>query len=160
MSTSADAMARTNGAVHDEHNIRGFFGDYRFLSNFHPCSIVHGFTYPSVENAYMAQKTLNEDIQLQFTDPNLSSKDAKRIGRTIPLRPDWEQVKFEVMYDLNWYKYNTHQDLKNLLLLTGYRYLEETNWWNDKIWGVCNGDGRNMLGKCLMRIRAELMYPL
>ena len=34
--------------------------------------------------------------------------------------------------------------------------LVEDNWWGDKFWGVCNGEGENHLGKLLMKIRDEL----
>jgi predicted NAD-dependent protein-ADP-ribosyltransferase YbiA (DUF1768 family) len=42
------------------------------------------------------------------------------------------------------------------LLATGDEYLEETNWWKDTFWGVCNGEGLNKLGNILMMVREEL----
>ena len=44
--------------------------------------------------------------------------------------------------------------LKELLLATGTAELIEGNTWNDTYWGVCNGKGKNMLGKTLMDCRA------
>lgn len=37
---------------------------------------------------------------------------------------------------------------------------EETNYWNDTDWDVCNGDGENKLGKILMNTRNYFMTPL
>jgi predicted NAD-dependent protein-ADP-ribosyltransferase YbiA (DUF1768 family) len=42
------------------------------------------------------------------------------------------------------------------LLATGDTYLEETNTWGDIWFGVCNGIGKNYLGKMLMEIREAL----
>lgn len=142
-------------AVHDQGNVKGFFGPYRCFSNFHPCSVVfEGITYPSTENAYMAAKT--KDLDKREPLQVLSPKDAKAYGRSLKLREDWEQVKFDIMYDLNLQKYTNNADLKKILLDTRGRYLEETNWWGDVVWGVCNGKGENNLGKTLMRVRETL----
>ena len=34
--------------------------------------------------------------------------------------------------------------------------LEEGNTWGDRVWGVCQGQGENRLGKILMKVREEL----
>lgn len=47
-------------------------------------------------------------------------------------------------------------DLAQRLLETGEKYLVEGNTWNDTLWGVCNGRGRNLLGLMLMEIRKLL----
>jgi predicted NAD-dependent protein-ADP-ribosyltransferase YbiA (DUF1768 family) len=47
-------------------------------------------------------------------------------------------------------------ELAEKLLATGDEELVEGNTWNDRFWGVCRGEGRNELGKILMRVRAEL----
>ena len=154
MSTSNDAMNRTNGAIHDENNIKGFFGEFRWLSNFHPVEIEYDeLVYPSVEAAYMAQKTTDHNIRKQFT--TLGPKEAKKLGRSIKLRDGWEDMKLGIMHHLNTLKY-AQEPLKSMLLSTGNKYLEETNWWNDKCYGVCNGVGENNLGKIIMKIRDSL----
>jgi predicted NAD-dependent protein-ADP-ribosyltransferase YbiA (DUF1768 family) len=53
-------------------------------------------------------------------------------------------------------KFTQNADLKEKLLATGKRYLEETNWWNDVTWGVCKEVGQNLLGEILMDTRAHL----
>ena len=52
-------------------------------------------------------------------------------------------------------KFTRNLDLKEMLLETKGKYLEETNWWGDKFWGVCNNTGQNQLGQLLMAIRDE-----
>lgn len=131
----------------------GFTGEYEFLSNFYPCSIEYeGLSYTSTEHAYQAAKTLNLEDRLQISLVDSPGK-AKQMGKRVELRPDWEQIKDKVMFDLVLQKFNA-LDLREKLLATDNKYLEETNWWNDRYWGVCKGTGKNMLGVILMNVRA------
>lgn len=131
--------------------IRGFFGEYRYMSNFHLSPVVFdGVTYPCVENAFQAAKTFDLEQRKPFV--TLEPGQAKRAGRKVQLREDWEQVKDSVMEDLVRQKFS-QKELKDKLLATGDTYLEETNWWKDTYWGVCNGIGKNTLGKILMKVR-------
>lgn len=142
-------------AVHDDKNVKGFFGPFRWLSNFHLCPVqFEGHVYPATENAYMAAKTL--DLEARKPLLTMAPFQAKAYGRTVALREDWEQVKLDIMYQLNKQKFEWHPELRAALLATGDKYIEETNWWGDRIWGVCTGTGENHLGKILMRIREEL----
>lgn len=135
--------------------IRGFEKEYRFLSNFEPCEIEYdGQTYLSSEAAYQAAKTLDKTVRSQFQ--TLDASASKKLGRKVEMRPDWDQVKDAVMMEILTYKFTQHPTLKEKLLATGDQYLEETNWWGDTYWGVCNGVGRNQLGKTLMQIREKL----
>lgn len=135
--------------------IHGFFMEHRCLSNFHEAPLtIDGITYPSSEHAYMAQKSLNRDVQLEIS-MIVGSNKAKKFGQNIVLRPDWEYYRVAAMLQVLFRKFEDH-DLAMVLLNTGDKYLEETNWWNDKFWGVCNGKGLNMLGKCLMIVREDL----
>jgi len=60
------------------------------------------------------------------------------------------------MYEVCLAKFKQHADLREKLLSTGSVQLIEGNDWNDREWGVCNGTGKNKLGKILMRIRGVL----
>lgn len=141
--------------VHDENNIKGFFGEYRWLSNFHVCPVMwNEFMFESSEAAYQAAKSLNPEVWAEFT--KIEPKDAKSAGRKIEIREDWDEVKLKFMYDINLDKYWRNPELGEKLLATGDKYLEETNWWNDTFWGVCKGKGENHLGKTLMLIRKKL----
>jgi hypothetical protein len=80
---------------------------------------------------------------------------AKRVGRTLELREDWEQVKEAIMELLLWEKFKD-EPLRTQLLETGTASLVEGNYWGDRYWGVCRGEGKNRLGVLLMRVRANL----
>ena len=71
------------------------------------------------------------------------------------LRPDWETEKISIMRALLRLKF-ADPALRAQLVATGVRPLVEGNRWGDRFWGVCGGNGQNMLGKLLMEIRAEL----
>lgn len=132
-----------------------FDGEYRFLSNFYPANVTfEDMSFPSVEHAYVAAKTLdrNERVRICY----LTTGAAKRYGRTLKLRPDWEDIKIEVMGNLVLQKFTRHPHLKKMLLATGDQELVEGNHWGDTFWGVCKGKGQNVLGRILMLVRAEL----
>lgn len=146
---------RCSGWVHDDKNIKGFFGDYRFLSNYHICPVIYeDIPYTSTEAAYQAAKCFNMDDKKQFQ--YLSPSRAKSVGQLVTLRDDWDDAKLSVMFDICYDKFTRNKDLQELLLKTGDKYLEETNWWKDQFWGVCDGKGKNHLGHILMMIRAHL----
>ena len=81
--------------------------------------------------------------------------EAKKLARKLPIRPDWEEVKDQIMLDLVRIKFSK-SGLKKALLATGDAELIEGNTWNDTYWGVCKGVGQNKLGKILMQVRKEL----
>lgn len=132
--------------------INSFSGRYNWLSNFFPCDIeLDGLWYNSVEHAYQAAKSLDINERNKIRECKFASE-AKRIGKTISLRADWEDIKLEIMENLLKQKFN-NKYLKNLLEDTGTQELIEGNWWHDTYWGECNGVGHNMLGKLIMKIR-------
>ena len=135
--------------------INGFFNEFRFLSNFYPSKIfVDGIYYPTVEHAFQAQKTLNVEDRIEISRAETPSI-AKKMGRQLTCRSDWEKIKIEVMEKCLREKFFI-PTLKEALITTNDFYLEETNTWNDTFWGVCRGVGENHLGKILMKIRDEL----
>lgn len=130
-----------------------FRGEYWFLSNFYPISIeFEGDVYPTVENAFQAAKTLNKSERTIFKtcSPNL----AKKIGRQVTLRPDWEQVKVNIMKELLRIKFANPLLKSKLLELNGP--IVEENFWGDTFWGMCNGTGQNVLGQLLTNLKEEL----
>lgn len=132
-----------------------FRGKYWFLSNFAPCKVKYnGKTFMTVEHAFQAAKCEDEteqDIFLYVDTP----AEAKKWGRLVKLRPDWETVKVEVMTDLIRQKFN-NENYKKLLLDTLDEYIVEGNTHNDTFWGVCKGKGQNKLGEIIMNVRKEL----
>lgn len=134
--------------------INSFDGEYRFLSNFHESPIKEGvITYPTVEHYFQAQKTLDYEERLMIARA-ATPGEAKRMGRQVTLRKDWEDVKISVMEKGLRMKFAI-PELRDKLLATGEEELVEGNWWGDTCWGVCKGVGANNLGKLLMKIREE-----
>ncbi len=146
----------------DENRITRFTEKHDFLSNFYPCAVeLDGVLYTTVEHAFQAAKTLDPDerYKIQITS---SSGAAKRIGRRVHLRPDWEEVKYSIMENLVRDKFTRHPDLREKLLATGNAELIEGNTWGDRTWGMVRDKktgefiGRNHLGRILTRVRDEL----
>jgi hypothetical protein len=132
-----------------------FDGGYAFLSNFWPGPVVlDRVTYPTVEHAFQAAKTRNRHERESIAALPTPGA-AKRAGRKVTLREDWERVKVGIMEELVRQKF-ADPELAGRLLATGDEELVEGNTWNDRFWGVCRGQGLNELGKILMRVRAEL----
>lgn len=133
-----------------------FRGKYSFLSNFFPVKIFfQGLEYPTVENAFQAAKTTDETLRRQFQ--NISPSEAKKLGKTLPLREDWNEVRIQTMAELLAIKFS-HIELRKKLLQT-CGVLVEDNYWHDNFWGRCTCDrcssklSENLLGKMLTALR-------
>jgi ribA/ribD-fused uncharacterized protein len=135
-------------------DILEFQGKYRWLSNFWPTQVVlDGQIFPSVENAYQAAKT-NPLQRAQFR--YCTAWQAKRLGRTVEIRADWEQEKVPTMRALLAQKFSQGSELGEKLKETGDCQIIEGNYWGDVFWGVCKGRGQNWLGKLIMEQRTIL----
>lgn len=140
--------------VHDDYNVKGFDGRYRFLSNFYPAPVYfEGIKYPSSEHAYQAAKTENPATRASMFI-NCTAGQAKKQGKILTIREDWSRIKFDVMSSIVFDKFYRNMDLRLELLATGKKYLEETNHWHDTYWGVCDEKGENNLGIVLMGVRS------
>ena len=97
--------------------IDNFDGEFAFLSNFYesPCEF-EGVVYPTVEHAFQAAKTLDQLERQEIAAAPTPGK-AKRMGRKVQLREDWELVKTDVMRECLKSKFN-HPILKMQLLAT------------------------------------------
>lgn len=138
--------------VQTKETIGRFIKDYFFLSNFYSTDVwFAGIKFRNAEAAFQAMKCNGPKHRAMFK--NLEAYQAKRLGRSINLRPDWESVKDDIMLKVCFAKFSQNTDLRDKLIATFPKYLEEGNDWNDKYWGVCNGVGMNKLGKILMKIR-------
>jgi len=146
----------TSGTRATPGKVVEFQDEYRFLSNFWPAEVVfEGLTYPTVEHAYQAAKTMDPAERRRIAALATPSE-AKRAGRALAVRGDWETAKFAVMETCVRYKFAHHEGLRRKLLATGEAELEEGNTWGDRVWGVYQGAGENRLGKILMKVRGEL----
>jgi ribA/ribD-fused uncharacterized protein len=142
--------------------IDDFSGAYNGLSNFAPAQVtLDGVSYPTVEHAYQAAKNLEPEMRESIraaSTPEL----ARKMGRKLAQRPDWPEVRVEVMRDLVRQKFSGRPDLKVVLLATGDAELVEGNTWHDNFWGRCRCSrcvatpGLNWLGRILMEVREGL----
>ena len=139
-----------------EKAIDSFSGDYRFLSNFYPSLVIfNGLQFQTVEHAYQAAKSLKYSDQIKIKKAKNPSK-AKRLGRSVTIRSDWEEVKEEIMLQLFCQKFG-QSPLTHKLLATKNLSIIEGNNWGDTYWGICRGVGKNRLGILLMRVRDEML---
>ncbi len=136
--------------------IDSFLGEYWFLSNFSSSLVIYNsMPCSTVEHAFQAAKTLDvQKSQIIALAP--SPHEAKRRGCIVELRPDWEQVKVNIMRLLLTQKFFTRSLLAQQLLATKDAELVEGNHWGDRFWGVCGGQGENQLGRLLMAQRESL----
>ena len=143
-------------AVHDDpKEIRGFFGSYRWLSNFYLCKVLfEGILYPSSENAFQAAKCDSSvRAEFQLCTPAVS-KNLWKSKKPLYTSEQWNQVKYDVMSVILFNKFYANKDLRQKLLDTGTKFLEETNHWKDVDWGFdIRLGGKNNLGKILMGVR-------
>lgn len=135
--------------------ISEFRGEFYFLSNFYPTPIYYnGTTFMNAEAAFQAQKDPKRAKDFSYLQPS----EAKRLGRRVKLREDWEEVKISEMFHIILAKFQQNPNLAKKLLETGYAVLMEGNQWHDNIWGSCTCDrcknqGSNKLGRILMAVR-------
>lgn len=138
-----------------------FYGvndEYGAFSNFAPYPVrIDGTRFRTSEHAFQAQKFRDPKDAAAVRDARTPAI-AARIGRdrSRPLRKDWEAVKVGIMREIVLAKFSQHADLGALLLATGdARIVEHTE--NDDFWGDGgDGHGANMLGRILVKVRAEL----
>ena len=160
-------------------DILGFDGENAYLSNFYICEVpfklawedgnsvkTHFFMFSSTEAAFQGFKVFKDidhptagEIEEFRKYTEYTPSKAKAQGRK--QRPGfnvnyWNRVRNSVMERLLVIKFTHNKELGEKLCKTGSAYLEETNTWGDKYWGVCDGVGENTLGKLLMKVRAQL----
>lgn len=136
--------------------ITSFTEEYLFLSNDYNVSFFYeGINYSNAEAAFQAQKTTDNEIKEAFG--YLPADIAKKMGHKLPLPNDWEDTKANIMYGIVYAKFLQNMYLVDELVVTGEEEIIYTNDNGDKFWGVCNGEGKNMLGRILMEVRKEFI---
>lgn len=146
--------------------ITEFDGKYAFLSNFYHAPFTYdGIIYPTNEHFFQAMKTLDQEKRKQIAEAKTPGV-AKRMGRQVQLREDWEEVKYTAMRVGVERKFDAHPGLAEKLIATGDAILIEGNSWHDNTWGSCFCPkcaaiaGKNWLGEILMERRKELVSDL
>jgi N-glycosidase YbiA len=154
---------------------------YGEFSNFYVRPItIDGVTWPvGTEQYFHAMKSEDESVQEHVRTQITTPAKAKRYGKQVALRADWDSVvgterlwdifrddrgivveraKDHIMYTALVAKFTQHDDLRQILLSTGDAVLVEDTQGPgknaDAYWGNgATGDGQNKLGRMLMMIR-------
>jgi N-glycosidase YbiA len=137
------------------YRVNGPFGEF---SNFSPHPIeLRGRTWPTTEHYFQGHKfagTEHEEAVRLAKSPMIAARKGR--SRERPLRPDWEQVKDDIMREALRAKFDQYPALKSMLLSTGKATIVE-HTTNDRYWADGgDGSGLNRLGKLLMELRDEL----
>lgn len=151
--------------------ITSFRDSYAFLSNFYPSK-----ARTTLEHFFQAAKTL-APAERAFVLAARTPAEAKRRGRQVTLRSNWDALKIDIMRELLYAKFAPHTPIAEKLLATGYSTLVEGNTWGDRFWGATPARthepeiavgtmlrweddlvGSNHLGILLMEVRMSLAY--
>ena len=131
---------------------------YGCFSNFSPHAFeLDGKWWPTSEHYFQAQKfagTEHEEAVRRAASPMIAARMGR--ARNRPLRREWDRVKDDVMRRGVLRKFEAHAELRAILLGTGDEEIVEAAP-RDYYWGCgADGSGKNMLGRILMELRAEL----
>lgn len=145
--------------------VGSFSGDLEFLSNMYKIPIYFNESkydnfqpdfkvYPSSENLYQALKCkyIKDRELFQNVDPHKS----KRIGRSIEIRSDWDNVRLEAMKLAIDLKFKNIELAEKLIDLPDDKIIEFNNW-GDRFFGICNGEGLDHLGKILRAKKQQII---
>jgi ribA/ribD-fused uncharacterized protein len=152
--------------------ITEFSGEHRYLSNFWSCEVLYtpplwqsGMRFASAEHAYQVSKCAYPGEARAIAEAATPGQ-AKRLGRSVALWPEWESRKKQVMLGIGLAKFTQNPELGQQLAATGTSRLIEGNTWHDNYWGSCKCDacnrdsedwwgdhGKNYLGRILMAVR-------
>jgi len=129
-------------------------------SNFQPFQIKYrGISFPTVEHLYQALKSVDPDDWTRIAALETAGE-AKKAGRWLPLRPDWEEKKLGIMRVALEQKFAPGTIYHKALMASGDDEIVERNTWHDNFFGSCTcsrcgGRGSNHLGRMLMEIRSK-----
>jgi len=127
---------------------------YKGFSNFTTAPfMIGGEDWQTVEHYYQAMKTMDPKIQEAIRLAPRPGK-AKQMGRNVEIRPDWEDVKRNIMLEAVSAKFEQNADLLDILLSTGDRRIHENR--PDPVWGGGPNypNGTDWLGEFLEIVRS------
>ena len=105
--------------------------------------LVHqGIEYRTVENFSRAMKTAEDDLETRRKIAAAAPDEARRLGEQVQARPDWPEIRREVMETALRHKFAPGTRWHARLRLTGDRE-------------ITDGSKDNILGRLLMDIREE-----
>jgi hypothetical protein len=131
------------------------FSNFQIMSV--PIPDKFGIKYNTVEHYFQAMKSLDPTVRKRIASlPHPGA--AKKYGRKIALREDWDNIKVKVMTHAVTFKFTKCEEHKEELLeVTPGTRIVEVNYWHDNYWGSCScsrcgNNGRNILGGILIDI--------
>ena len=125
-----------------------FTGEYFFLSNFFETPVLYSdLLFENAEAAFQSAKCPERKGEFCHLKPS----EAKRLGRRVKLRSDWDEVKDHVMYEVCKAKFTQNDGLKHKLKDTGDAILIEGNTWGTVSGAYATALGRTALGEYLCR---------
>ena len=93
----AEYLISQGVVIQERDAIKEFEGEYAFLSNFYHAPVHYkGINYPTNEHYFQAMKTVDIELRKKIAAAPTPGE-AKRLGRHVPLRPLWEDIKEKVM---------------------------------------------------------------
>lgn len=117
--------------------------------------------FKCAEAAWQAQKCANPDERSCFF--LLAAPAARRLGEVVNVRPDWEEVKYDIMVEVLTAKFEQNKEFREVLLSTEEEEIVfDTTGWHDNTWGMCScakcriASSQNLLGKALVQVRTLL----
>lgn len=159
VSTKAVGRKARTIEFYDKHS------DYYEFTNFYQGTpIIIGWEYwKTAEHYFQAQKFIGRYDYLQAVVRDTeSAKEAFKFAASNKAywRADWKTVRADVMRTVLNAKFRADEDLRKSLCRTGNAQLVEASP-KDAFWGHGpDGKGKNMLGKLLMELRAELQEEM
>lgn len=137
-----------------------FKGEYDFLSNFYASPIqTKNYKFKTVEHAYQASKANNDADKLMIINADTPGQ-AKKLGRSIVVRDDWEKIKVKTMFFFVYFKFNQNPHLLDKLFSVNVPIVEN-NLWHDNFWGICTcmtcygKPKHNVLGNILTTVKEK-----
>ena len=145
-----------------------FFTEESKKSCFYPVNVTYkGVDYKTPEHNYQCVKALNsKKMELYHMIKEAKTPAlAKKLGDRVPFNPEWEEIKPEVMYEIQLAKHEQHPELGEELCSVEGIFMEASK---DHFWGtgatildpaLDDGEfcGRNELGKVLGRVQKTLL---
>ncbi len=119
---------------------------------------IWGQVFATAEHGYHSRKYDGDDEVVKLVLAAGSPWAAMRVDRAHikRRRPDWDEVKVDIMRELLVAKLAQHEDVRERLLSTGTKKIVEGSpenaFWG---WGP-DQKGKNMLGELWMELRAKL----
>ena len=140
-----------------------FYRSYRFsntygFSNFSPHPVTTDLgTFPTSEALFQAHKS---PYNIEYVEKQKIARSpiiSKNLGIKVDCRLDWNDVKYDIMYNVIKTKIQQHPEIKQNLLNTNLRpIIYHTHF--DSYWGIGDGQGQNMIGEILEKLRTYFYF--